>query len=151
MSSGKCHYTPSTLMGTKDQCERLIPWELAWLYNSESPVGMSLCWNTATAGLDPGPQGVKGTVFKWCQFIPCCTFLLNIHRLPKPLEAVQLPTRSSEPPSNWGVGGLGSFWPIDCIIKPWNMFPNWMFQVYEYMKKKAPCPLLPCFLSLRKF
>lgn len=46
MPSGKCHYTPSALMGTKDQCERLIPWELAWLYHSESPTGMSLCWDT---------------------------------------------------------------------------------------------------------
>lgn len=62
--------------------------------------------------------------------------------VPKPLEALQLSTHSSEPPLNWG--GLGPFWAANCIIKPLNIFLNWMFQLYEYMKKnnKKNKPLL---------
>lgn len=45
-------------MGTKDQCERLIPWELAWLYNSESTWDEPVLEHAASAGLDPGPQGI---------------------------------------------------------------------------------------------
>lgn len=52
-------------MDTKDQCERLIPWEAGLAIQlRESYWDDPLLENSATAGLDPGPQGVKGTVFK---------------------------------------------------------------------------------------